>query len=866
MKRIIRCLMPALFALTTMLSAYAVPATPNPIPVSMPDGSLQTVTLVGDEYGFTMLDSDGNQVAPVKSLRCTPMGEKQISNVKRRIKTSNFPTYGNQKSLVILVEFTDVKFSSIPDAYDYYNRMLNEEGFSWNNGADGSARDFFVSSSCGKFTPEFKVVGPVTLPHDSEYYGADGEYLDENVVNMILDAAQSADSLVDFSEYDADGDGCVDNIYIFYAGYGQADSGKQNAIWPHSGYIEDWGAELTLDGVKLNRYACSNEIRFDTVPNFLPVGIGTFVHEFSHVLGLADHYDATMKSGRLAVSKWDTMGTGAYLNNQNTPPLYSAFEKAELGWLDYTTLNGLTPGWLSLPPLDAGNMAYRIDVDGTGCREYFILEYRRNEGWDKYLPGSGMLVWHVDMDEQRWTSNTVNTDPTHQYLDIIEADGRESESTLAGDTFPGADNISSFGFADWHGNNCFELDYLVQSDDEIRFLLGSTNFQPEKPELELERVGGHTVEFSWNHINGTQFYVASITDENGNTLPECNSRKFSNVESVSISTLLPSTTYRLDLGVQMGSYESEKGTLEFTTADAPCFFELTPEGFFADEISSDGFQLNWEPMPNVYAYRISLDEVSFEAPVDVKCDYTVIPEGFISSSNKINKAFFGYEAPSLQLDNNEDYVAYSASNAEITSVSFWVKSQSATNYISVEYRLPGVDNWIQVANQKLKNGASTFEFDIPGASEVRLVYEKKSGFILIDDFTCTVTPVSRVPVYIKSIHFMECLDEESNVCKYVISGLKGNTVYDASLCGFSEYLMPTDIKSDEDDYEDADTEYTRKAVIRVSTLPGSGVKSVAEADNTIRRFDLMGHPVKEDAKGIYLEVRSDGTCRKVLNK
>ena len=114
---------------------------------------------------------------------------------------------------------------------------------------------------------------------------------------FVREACTLADPLVDFSQYDHNQDGFVDNIYFFYAGKGEADSGDGNAIWPHSAYYADIAKEagatqksLKLDGIEVGNYTCSNEIN-GTIITPQPAGIGTFVHEFGHVLGLADHYD-----------------------------------------------------------------------------------------------------------------------------------------------------------------------------------------------------------------------------------------------------------------------------------------------------------------------------------------------------------------------------------------------------------------------------------------------------------------------------------------------------------------------------------------------------------------------------------------------
>lgn len=129
-----------------------------------------------------------------------------------------FPAYGDQKAIVILVEYTDVKFNSGYDAFDYFNRMLNEEGFSDYSGT-GCAAEYFRLNSGNSFRPEFDVFGPVTLSKNQAYYGGNDWYgNDQHPEEMVKEACELLDDVVDFSEYDRNHDGLVDNIFVFYAG------------------------------------------------------------------------------------------------------------------------------------------------------------------------------------------------------------------------------------------------------------------------------------------------------------------------------------------------------------------------------------------------------------------------------------------------------------------------------------------------------------------------------------------------------------------------------------------------------------------------------------------------------------------------
>ena len=186
---------------------------------------LQTGTLERFQDGI-------NSASPLSAV--SSLVSRSSSNPQEE-KLNNFPTTGEVHSLVILVQFADTKFSTVgSDAHQFFNSMLNEPGFTYSNGANGSARDFYVNSSNGKFLPQFDVIGPVTLPKKYSYYGANkGSSVDNPVAleEFVREACTLADPLVDFSQYDHNQDGFIDNIYFFYAGKGEADSGDGNAIW-----------------------------------------------------------------------------------------------------------------------------------------------------------------------------------------------------------------------------------------------------------------------------------------------------------------------------------------------------------------------------------------------------------------------------------------------------------------------------------------------------------------------------------------------------------------------------------------------------------------------------------------------------------
>lgn len=497
----------------TAVSASAVPAKRGPYRAFNADGKEIMVQRVGDENGSWFLDMDGNLLmrtalgfdfacieadgslrradAPVRFSRSmiptkAPQAVAPSAAAVGRFPGTAFPATGKQKALVVLVEFQDTKFNLGDNAHQYFSDMLNKDGFS-EYGGTGSAHEYFIEMSSGKFDCDFDVYGPVTLQNNYKYYGknsAKGE-IDPNAYKMAVEACQALDSEVDFSQYDRDGDGDIDNIFIFYAGEGEASAYPENEdlVWPHAYSVLGFGT-WKFDGKRLNSYGCTNEwqhMYVETAWGSLkdngerPDGVGTFVHEFSHILGLPDLYH-TEESGILYTpGEWSVLDYGPYNNNGCTPPAYSAFERNALGWIDLEELTDeLTAG--ELTHIETSNQAYSI-TNPKKSTEFYLLECRKRSGWDKYIPADGMLVWHIDYNDSRWTQNTVNNNGSHQYVDLVEADGKAEKSIRnGGDCFPGTSKVTELSTKWWDksATGIKLTDITLTSDKRITFSVNDT--------------------------------------------------------------------------------------------------------------------------------------------------------------------------------------------------------------------------------------------------------------------------------------------------------------------------------------------------------------------------------------------------------
>ena len=455
--------------LCLVLSVWAVPAKRGVwCSLSLVDGTEVKAQLVGDEFLHYYVSEDGTKYVQDESTglyrkmtdevtaqrraavrRAQAQGRQK--RMLRKAQASNV-FQGTKKGLIILVQFTDSKFKSGHDLA-LYKRIANDENYSGNN-FRGSIKDYFKAQSHGLFELDFDVAGICQLQHTYAYYGKNSNDNDVRAGQMVAEACLWAHEYgTDFSKYDWDGDGEVDQVFVLYAGHGEASYDKDpNTIWPHMYYLSasDYGKALSLDGVTVDTYACSSELNGDGNLD----GIGTFCHEFSHCMGFRDLYD-TSYAGWFGMGDFDLMCSGSYNGDSKCPAGYSAYEKAECGWLtlkDMTDVEKET-SIAGVQPMSADGDAYVIKNKGHED-EYYILENRQKTGWDSYLPASGLMITHVDYDADIWGWNMPNTSGKyedangntktndHQRLTIFRAGKSTDEYGDASDLYPYGSNNS----------------------------------------------------------------------------------------------------------------------------------------------------------------------------------------------------------------------------------------------------------------------------------------------------------------------------------------------------------------------------------------------------------------------------------------
>lgn len=661
--------------------AMAVSSLPGEIEYAQPDGSTIMVRIQGDEHHHWYTDLDGRLLMPTEDGTLVPADEsfktrlsvKQASKDLRATPYTKYPTTGEQKVLIILAQFQDKKFTY---SADEFRNMLREPGYSA-YGAAGSAYDYYVENSAGRFIPDFEVFGPVTLPSEMAYYGAND---DANAHQMVVEACKQLDPQIDFSEYDRDGDGWVDNVYVFYAGYGEADGGGANTIWPHSANVSSKGERLMLDGVSIGSYSCSNELIGGSTRL---VGIGTFCHEFGHVLGLPDVY-STNNNSAFTPYYYSLMDHGNYNGDGRCPCALTAYERYFLGWCEPRELSA--DGSVRLAPI-SDNIAFRLSLPGYD-EQYFLLENRVKEGWDEQLPGEGLLIWHIDYSRDVWNRNGVNNDESRQRIDLIEADRIESLRSSAGDPFPGSAGVTSFAEFKDHTGAVYphKLSNIRYDSKSILFDFNTASAFPEAVKnLASKDVEDESFNLSWDAVEGVDGYIVSVaTEENGRVrrLSEFTAVPAAG-NSLAVTRLSPETEYQcLVRSVKGVSISEPSASLTVKTAE-PGIGYFAPVALEASEVSESGFTANWESMPQADRYLLDVFTMSQEAVDKDIAGFTTplsVPEGWNTTATgtmSVN-GYYGAAAPSLRLAQNAEVLETPDYGKEIQSVSFWMRGYKAT--------------------------------------------------------------------------------------------------------------------------------------------------------------------------------------------
>ena len=339
----------------------------------------------------------------------------------------------SMKALILLVDFSDNPATYSAADFDSLIFGMNEN----------SMRRYYSEVSYNEFTisRSSQVVGPLRMTklyHDyTDHNFGFGSYPD-NVQGLVMDACTQAEPLVIFADFDQDGDGYVDAIFIVHAGPGAEETGDSTDIWSHQWQLSDGsngcpGPYNSPDGVAVDMYSMEPEEMQSTSSR---ITCGVFVHEFGHQLGLPDLYDRDYSTNGLglfclmAAGSWGGSGS---THDGSSPSHPCAWIKYQLGWVtplavERTTVSRRENQMLASSATSPSSVRLMEDPGGPdwtangGMGEYFLVENRYRTGFDQSLPGDGLLILHCD-DTRRSISGEQNDDEDHPLVGIMQADG-----------------------------------------------------------------------------------------------------------------------------------------------------------------------------------------------------------------------------------------------------------------------------------------------------------------------------------------------------------------------------------------------------------------------------------------------------------
>jgi len=538
-------LLALLFATTSM---YAIPAFPDPIVYTQPDGTTLTVMIRGDERihwhetldGYTLLyNQEGfltyayldeyenlqpsNFVATDIEARDTEtlffLNNIEVnlfySDVQQQMilkiweiedeyaeQSKGITLTGQCKTICAFADFPEKAFIKSMTEFD---PLFNQLGYT-GTGVYGSVRDYFKECSYDKFDIEITLCGPFTAPQSEAYYaGPPGDGV-LNVPQLARWLAQQveADPNINFADYDCNNDGKVNGFHFIFAGVGQETGGCNTCIWSHK---YQFNPPVTKNGKSISIYSCSPELRSGTNINT----IGVVCHEMSHAVhGAYDFYDTNYGQGGqyIGTGSWDIMADGSYNGNPSgsRPPHHNMFSKIQFGWVNPTTLNMQTTV-TDMPNAAENDVAYRINT--TTNNEYYLLENRQRIKFDTNVPGDGLLIYHVHSQvTQAGMQNTVNTTHPQRMYPVcasrttqMPTNSPSSYGSInsAGCPFPGTSNKTSF------------------TDVSIPAMLSWANANTNKPITNITH-SNRLISFVFMG-SATTYTITATCDDNGTITP-----------------------------------------------------------------------------------------------------------------------------------------------------------------------------------------------------------------------------------------------------------------------------------------------------------------------------------------------------------
>lgn len=405
-----------------------------------------------DVYGEEELKEYYKDDTKVKNVDTeTSMGLRAEALYVSSNLTGNYNSGEAEKVLLIPVAFSDVDFSNTHD-------MTHFQGL-----ADELTNYYEVNSGYQEgvsgMTLECLVTEPVYSDYAMAEYGEDDQEsgaIDEgngSVSRLVVEAVEKLyQTGFDLSEFDKNGDKVVDHVIIIHAGMGQEQYPDTDLIWSHQYVVNE---TMNIGNMDVNSYTMVPETG----------QLGVFAHEFGHDLGLPDLYDTNgwTDGYTYGIGDWGLMGSGSWNHlpgqaSGSMPSNLSAWSRVFLGWAEVTTI---TNDRMDMEIQNSGmsSVAKIYPKTNVGSNEFYLVEYRRQTGFDAGLPGEGALVWHIDQDmiDASIGYNQVNSNEARLGIELEQADGKWDMWMLlnqgdASDTFGNDGNNHHFAFMPYYLN------------------------------------------------------------------------------------------------------------------------------------------------------------------------------------------------------------------------------------------------------------------------------------------------------------------------------------------------------------------------------------------------------------------------------
>ncbi|MCH5180624.1 MAG: immune inhibitor A [Erysipelotrichales bacterium] len=423
---------------------------------------------------------------------------------KARGYKADLASTGKIKALVLPIEFSDYPCSAASLAKyggcngiraDIKSTLFGKsEETTWE-----SLSSFYKKSSYGKLN----ITGDVADWYRPELSAAqyalrliddpnNNTGVSDEILDLAVEAYRKTHTKKEMDEFDSDGDGYIDAVYVIYTVPARTRIGKIDtsdlfwayAYWSnaHSDIKDNKPEELPVpytyfwasvsfmyEDMKLTEDGEYVEYR-DENGKYVP-DAHTFIHETGHLMGLQDYYSYDAQSGL------DDFGAaGAIDMMDNNVGDHNAYSKMLYGWTEPYYITESTT--ITLKPFYSSGDFVLLNVNWNGSMfdEYLLIEYYRPEGLNEYdskhhfagnyplvFQEPGVKVYHIDSRLGGYRTNGSNVDfgsglIFSEFLSGTEIDKRYAYCDIA------ASNTASRSVLPQ-----FKLIHLLESNGEISY-------------------------------------------------------------------------------------------------------------------------------------------------------------------------------------------------------------------------------------------------------------------------------------------------------------------------------------------------------------------------------------------------------------